>query len=454
MLCCPGATPLQQALQQMHERRVGSVVVVDGDAGLRGILTRHDILFRVTLQQLDLQTPLALVMSTPVHCLDSDDRLQDAALPMARYGVRHVPVLRAGRVVNIVSERDLFALQRLSIRELSEGLRAAPDALALQPLAARIRQFAGQLLVQGVQARQLTEITSRLNDLLCTRLVELTAARRGLDLARVCWLSFGSEGRGEQTVATDQDNGIAFDSSTPNQYRCAWLALGVEVNAELDACGYPLCRGGVRAGNAACCLSLAEWQARFAHWVEQGAPEDLLKASIHFDLRALCGNAALLRPLRDWLATRPVAMPRFIKQMADNALQRTPPLTWRGALATREEGGHAWLDLKLQGTALFVDAARLYALAHGRSAVGTRGRFEAAAPCLGVRPQEGQAWITAFKFLRMLRLQAQLGLHGAGASAPNTIDVQALNDIDRRMLKEAMRTARNLQQRIALDYRR
>ena len=453
-LVCSSQAPLREPLQAMHNRRVGSVLVLDAAELPVGILTRHDILGRVTLPGLSLDTPIEHVMSSPVHALSTAHTLQDAALVMSRHGVRHVPVTHNGRLVNIVSERDLFALQRLSLKQVGSGIRAAADLGTLKVLAGRIRDFARSLLGQGVQARQLTELISHLNDLLTTRLVQLVAGRRGADLSQACWLAFGSEGRGEQTVATDQDNGLIFASEQPDIDRVKWMAMAAEVNDALDDCGYPLCKGGVMARNPDCCLTAGEWQQRFLRWIEQGAPQDLLMASIYFDLRPLCGQLALAQPLLDLLSSAPAERPRFIKQMADNALQRSPPLNWRGALDTRDEGGRALLDLKLQGTALFVDSARLYALAHGLPALGTRARLEAAAPQMGVAPQESEAWIAAFEFLQMLRLQRQLGAAPHDAGNPNEIDVGSLNDIDRRMLKESMRMARSLQQRMEMDYRR
>ena len=158
------------------------------------------------------------------------------------------------------------------------------------------------------------------------------------------------------------------------------------------------------------------------------------------------------------LQREPAGVPRFLKQMADNALRNRPPLNWRGALETRDADGRAVLDLKLHGTAMFVDAARLYALAHGLHALGTRARLEAAAPLMRVAPQESEAWVTGFEFLQMLRLQVQVQRDPRGSCArpanPNLVDVAALNDIDHRMLKETLRIARRLQQRIELDYRR
>jgi CBS domain-containing protein len=400
-------------------------------------------------------------MTTPIHTLSVDDTLLDAALLMSRHGVRHVPVTEHGRLVDLVSERDLFALQRQSLKQIGAELRAAPDVAALTALAPQIRLLARNLLSQGVHARQLTGLISHLNDVLTARLVTLLANAHGLDLSQACWLAFGSEGRGEQTVATDQDNGLVFTSASTDpadleRDRAAWLALARDVNQALDACGYPLCKGNVMASNPACCLTPMEWLHNFEHWIAHGAPEDLLKASIYFDLRPLSGNTALASPLRELITREAAASPRFQRQLADNALRQSSPLNWRGALDTTEVDGQPTFDLKLQGTAIFVEAARLYALAHGVDALGTRERLEQAARKLGVSPREADATVSGFEFLQMLRLQLQIGTSTApGAQAnPNRIDVSTLNDIDERMLKESCKMAQRLQQRLALDYQR
>ena len=159
----------------------------------------------------------------------------------------------------------------------------------LKLVALDIRRFARSLLSQGVQARQLTALISHLNDVLTQRLLELKAAEHGVDLAPHCWLALGSEGRSEQTMATDQDNALILPNGTSAAQRDALLAFAHDVNLALDACGYPLCRGGIMAGEPGCCLTLREWRERFSHWIEHGAPQDLLNASIYFDLRPLAG---------------------------------------------------------------------------------------------------------------------------------------------------------------------
>ncbi|NJS35354.1 MAG: hypothetical protein HC765_01250 [Brachymonas sp.] len=92
-----------------------------------------------------------------------------------------------------------------------------------------------------------------------------------------------------------------------------------------------------------------EWQSRFAHWMGLGNPEDLLNASIFFDMRPLWGNTALATKLRSLISTQAPLSPRFLKLLALNALQRSVPITWTGAIDTQDDGT---VDLKLRGTAI------------------------------------------------------------------------------------------------------
>jgi CBS domain-containing protein len=449
-VCCAPDTPVGEALQTIHTKRIGSILVVDADGQVVGILTRHDVVDRIALAQVALATPIAQVMVLPVQTLTTEHTAQDAALLMARHSIRHVPVTRDGRVAGILSERDLFALQRVSLQGLSASARASPDLPALQLVAQQIRRFARNLLSQGVQARQLTALISHLNDVLTERLLVLKAQQHQMDLRGLCWLALGSEGRSEQTIATDQDNALILTDATSAPQREAARAFAQDVNEALDALGFPLCKGGIMAGQAACCLTLGEWRARFAGWLDHGAPADLLNASIYFDFRVLAGDAQLATVLRLEVAQAARQTPRFLKQLALNALTRTVPLNWLGGLETDGQGA---IDLKQQGTAVFVEAARVYALAHGVAATNTRERFEAVGKALGIPQQEYEAWSGAFEFLQMLRLRVQLDA-AAALGNPNHLALASLNDIDRRILKEAFRVGKSLQQRLHMDYSR
>lgn len=449
-VCCAPETPLREALQTMHQARIGAMLVTDPAGQALGILTRFDILGRITLAQVPLDAPIGQVMTQPVLSLTTAHTAEDAALLMSRHGMRHVPITRQGVAVGMISERDLFAMQKQSVKSVSSTLRAATDTDRLRQAAEGIRQLARSLLGQGVQARQLTAMISHLNDVLTEKLLALKAEEHGIDMRRLCWLALGSEGRDEQTIATDQDNALILPNDTTDAQRAKILAFAHDVNLVLDACGYPLCRGGVMAGETACCLTWDEWRARFEQWIRQGTPEDLLNASIYFDFRHLAGNATLAHSLRQEVVQAAQQTPRFLKQMALNALTRAVALNWRGAIDTDANGT---LDLKLQGAAIFVDAARIYSLAHGIEETNTRKRLEATGQQMALASNEYGAWVSGFEFLQMLRLRIQLD-GGAALAQPNRLVVASLNDIDRRILRETLRVARQLQQRLQLDYQR
>ncbi len=447
---CAPETPLRVALERMHKMRIGSMLVTDPAGVPQGILTRYDILGRITLAQVPLSAPISQVMVHPVLTLTEQHTAQDAALLMSRHGIRHLPVTRDGVAVGMVSERDLFAMQKQSLKSVSTSIRAAPDVATLKSLATDIRRLASSLLGQGVHARQLTALISHLNDVLTEQLLKLKAIEHGVDLKRLCWLSLGSEGRDEQTIATDQDNALILPDDISDPTREALRIFAHDVNLALDDCGYPLCKGGIMAGEAACCLTLAQWRERFRQWIAQGSPQDLLNASIYFDFRPLAGDAQLAVLLRQEVKLAAQSTPRFLKQMALNALTRSVPLNWRGAVDMDEQGT---VDLKLQGTAIFVDAARLYSLAHGIDQTSTRKRLEAVGTLLSLPSTEYGAWVDGFEFLQILRLRIQLDTQNQ-ADHPNRIVVASLNDIDRRILRESFRVARQLQQRLQLDYQR
>ncbi len=460
-LSCSPATPLAEVLATMEESRIGSMPVVDDARRPLGIFTRQDVIGRIVLPGRPLATPIAEVMSAPPITLPLSATAGDAALMMARRGIRHVLLTDDdGGLAGVVSERDLFSLQRLSVRELASAMQRAPDLATLVQCATDIRALSLSLVAQGVAAGQLTRMISSLNDQIAVRILELTAPRHDLGGLALCWLGLGSEGRSEQTVATDQDNGLIFvsndEATAPDDVRRRLLPFAREVNEGLDRCGYPLCKGGVMAMNPRWCASLGEWKTSFANWIDRGDPNSLLAANIFFDFRALWGEAGLADALREEIAVHATNNPRFLKQMSDNALANRPPINWRGELATAEDtSGVEGVDLKMSGSVPFVDGARILALATGVRATNTVERLTEAGARKGIPPDEIRAWCDAFEFVQLLRLREQHRRAGRGTMGegnPNVVPLAELSALDRRILKEAMRQVRKLQQRLELDY--
>lgn len=449
-ISCAPQTTLREVLEIMSKKRIGSMLVISELGEPVGILTRSNIISRITLPQISLDRPISDVMIQPVHTLNADHSAQDAAMLMSRYGVRHLPVTQDGVAIGIVSEHDLFEIQKQSLRNVSSSIRAAQDIDALKISAKDIRKLARNLMGQGLQAQQLTELISHLNDILTERILEIKANEHNIELSTLCWVSLGSEGRGEQTIATDQDNAFILPNGLDGEKREKVRTFAHEVNLALDACGYPLCRGGIMAGEAACCLTLDEWKSQFSRWIEHGSPEDLLNASIYFDFRALYGDTRLADELRSVIVKAAQSTPRFFKQMAVNALTRQVPLNWRGAIDTDADG---MIDLKLQAAAIVVDVARIYALANGIEVTNTCKRLAAIGSLLKIADNEYEACVSGFNFLQMLRLRVQIK-DEIQTATPNRVKLTDLNDIDRRILRETFRIIRQLQQRMQMDYQR
>jgi CBS domain-containing protein len=453
---CRLDTPIFDAFQSMNAEHVGSVVVLDGAGRPQGILTLRDVLPRVIIPHRPLETPIAGVMSPHLITLGPDATAADAAILMAQRGVAHLCIVEDGQLTGVVSERDLFALQRVGMVHLTRAILAAPDVPALALAAESVHKLVDQMMAQGVAARPLVRIITTLNDHTAIRVIHLMLAQSAGGLPKFTWLAFGSEGRREQTLKTDQDNGIVFEApagASAEEARRALLPVASRINQALADVGFPLCIGNIMAGNPECCMSQSEWEGRFADWIDQGNPEQLLKANIFFDFRALTGDTAPAEALWDGITRRTTRNARFLHQLTANALQNRPPLGLMSDFQLASGGAHPHtLNLKLQGTSPFVDGARILALRHGLRETNTQDRLHAVAG-LGAIPQdEAEMWSESFAFILLLRLRLNRRQAHEGLALGNHQDPNALNELDRRMLKEAFRQSRKLQSRLALDY--
>lgn len=335
--------------------------------------------------------------------------------------------------------------------EVGEAIIRARDVPALARAARAIRGLAAELVDQDASVGRTTRILSALHDRVTERAVALVLAGAAAPPPTFCWLTFGSEGRREQTLSTDQDNGVVFDARgrDPEEVRRALLPLAARVNDALAECGQPRCAGGVMAGNPAWCLSLEEWKDRLGGWLASPGPEEVLGATIFFDLRPVCGGRALGEALVGWLAGQAGRSPRFLAALARAALRRRPPLGLLGDLTVGRWRRGGTLDLKKDVAALFVDGARVLGLAAEAGVAATEERLRAAGPRLRVAPADIESWVEAFRLVQRLRLRQQLRAERAGASASNAVDPNLLNPLDRGVLVEALRRARALQRRLA-----
>jgi CBS domain-containing protein len=453
----PAETSIRQVVERMADSHLGSMVIVDAGEQPVGIFTLSDVLKRIVLPGKSLDQPISSVMSASPQTLPLAANAHDAALAMAMHGIRHVlAVDEGGRLKGVVSERDLFKLQGAGLRQIRHAIDAATSLEVLQHAREDVRQLSLTMLTEGGGAQEITQFISTLNDTVTRRILELNLDRHDLYGIDWAWLSFGSEGRDEQTFTTDQDNGIVYictDIMDRELTQLRFLEFARDVNADLDACGFPLCKGNIMASNPDLCLTLEEWEEKFARWVRTPEPQALLNATIFFDFRPLYGRFNLAHRMRLSLLRQTRGNPLFLRMLAQNALSVSPPLGRIRDFVTGADPEHpGTIDLKKYGVRLFTDAARVFALAHQIEATNTVSRLKRASALMNFSSDDLAASLEGFNFIQLLRLRHQHFEQEHGRPGDNLIRPDELNEIERRILKEAFRQARKLQARLKLDY--
>ncbi|QOC98536.1 DUF294 nucleotidyltransferase-like domain-containing protein [Pseudomonas putida] len=454
---CSGDMSLREAVQLMHEQQVGSIVVVDPQRYPTGIFTLRDLRQVVASADADLGAPIERHMTVKPFYLSPQASAFDAAMAMTERHIAHVCLVENRRLCGVVSERDLFSLQRVDLVHLARTIRHAPRLDTLVSLRGEISQLVERMLAHGASSTQITQIITLLNDHTVCRVIELALAERGDPGVPFSWLCFGSEGRREQTLHTDQDNCILFealDRTEADAIRARLLPLAQYINQCLAQCGFTLCKGNVMAGNPDLCLSRSEWARRFAGFVREASPENLLGSSIYFDLRVVWGDEQGCEQLRQGLLEQVADNRIFQRMLADNALRQRPPVgRLREFVLTRQGNDKAaTLDLKVQGLTPFVDGARLLALANGVGACNTLERLRQLVAKGVIEPLDGAAYEEAYHFIQQTRMQQHQRQARDNLPYSNRLDPDSLNHLDRRILRESLRQAQRLQSSLALRY--
>ena len=351
-------------------------------------------------------------------------------------------------------EHHEFAVNRA--QALAAKIARTQTMADLLSLAEEAKRIDETFLGDGLTGALATYGISWLNDALAARVVAITAEDARLPAANWCWIGLGSEGRHEQTLVTDQDNGLIFsasDESEADLLRDVFLPFAKQTNQRLADCGFTLCSGDIMAGNPAWCRSEDEWKTLFFDWIHKPEPSALLNASIFFDVRPLYGDFSLVDPLRNMLARWAPSAETFLRLMATNALAAEPPIGFTGDVVMEKDGKDKFVDIKKYGIRIFVDVARIVGLAYGVKSASTRTRFLEAGEKFGMSPLDISAALQAMSELQRLRLHHQHTAIIGGAKPDNHLHPEELSTYDEAVLREGLKQAKRLQQRLKLTYR-
>jgi CBS domain-containing protein len=107
VVSCREDEPLECAVAKMYATNVGSVVVVDRAGHPVGIVTERDVV-RFLAQEVDFKTPLGQVARKSLITVSPEDSTLSAAVKMIENNIRHMPVVEGGRLVGVISIRDVL----------------------------------------------------------------------------------------------------------------------------------------------------------------------------------------------------------------------------------------------------------------------------------------------------------------------------------------------------------
>ena len=433
------AATVGDAARTMVEQRVSSVMV-RGETP--GIVTDRDFRVRVLAQGLGPETPVARVLSRPVKTVEGSMPVHEAWTVLLEANVHHLPVVRDGEILGVVTDTDLLKHTSQGPVAVLRLVDKLPDRESLPGYSRKVTEMVASLLSGGLNPVVIAGFVAQLNDALMKRILRWAEDDLGEPPAPYAWIALGSEGRGEQTLLTDQDNALVFadEGAGSREY---YTALADRANTDLAAAGFPRCPGGYMARNH--CGTLSEWRDRFAGWVGDPTAQGVLEAAIFFDFRRVAGSLDLA-PLQDVLDGIP-RREAFLRSLVRQALEFRPP----PQLLLRLRSG-ADLDLKRQGIAPVVFLARCYGLAVGSHARSTLERLRAATRAGLMGTDASATVIDAYRYLLGLRLRMQLKMLSEGKPATNIVSLAQLSAIERSRLKDSLRAIGSWQDKAAYRY--
>ncbi|WP_431269055.1 DUF294 nucleotidyltransferase-like domain-containing protein [Dankookia sp. P2] len=443
----PGDATLAEAAARMQDASINAAYVRED--GRTGVVTGMNLAKAVLLQQLPLDTPVRQVCHFDVIAVDAEDFIFEALLLMTRHDKRRVAVRTAGEFTGFLEDIHILGLVAGNSQLIPGRIDRARTVADLAGPAQDIQGQVERLHRQGVKVEQIAEITSDLNRRLFVKLFDLLAppAIR----AQGCLMIMGSEGRGEQTVRTDQDNGLLLDGPVP----AAELAQFREAFSDaLAGFGFPPCPGNVMVRNPLWSQPLDGLLRQLRHWIMDRTPEATLNLAIFFDAVAVTGRTGLLAEAKLALGEMMRGERALIARFANLVESfETPGL---GVLSTlMEKVGVAAdaIDIKKAGIFPIVHGMRAMAMDRGIMATSTAGRIEALVGAGAFSASFGQELLSALRVFMEYRLRAQLEAVRRGVLEMEALVLPgSLSPTDRDILRDALRIVRQFRETLRTRY--
>ncbi|EWY38459.1 hypothetical protein N825_13305 [Skermanella stibiiresistens SB22] len=417
----------RDAVAAMKATRSTSLLVRDGKGGPVGILSDRDLRDAVILDGAPTHSPVGPLASYSMISLEIDDFLFNALVVMTKHGIRRVVVTEGETIVGILEQVDLLGFLSNNSHIVAIRVERASDLVDLRAASAEIPTLIQALHGNGVKVQFIAEMVTALNRRIFAKLFELLAPP---DLvANSCLIVMGSEGRGEQILKTDQDNGLILRDG----YTCPGLdAITAEFSKGLIEFGYPPCPGGIMVNTPEWTRPLAGYRSAIHGWVHHPDESAQLNLAIFYDAAAVAGDASLLDQARDYLIDTLSSNDMFFSHFARPTLSFDTPI----GLFSHLKGEQ--LDIKKGGIFPLVHGVRSLALEKRLTERNTIDRIHALQALNVFDATMATELKEALLALLELRLKLRLAEGDIGTQTDNLIRPDRLNRLERDQLKDSL----------------
>jgi len=457
LVACDMDATIQQAAEVMNSRSCSSIFVTAPDGAYVGIVTDSDLRKKVIAQGIDVQQPVATIMSSPLETIPDKAMIFETLMTMMQLNVKHLAVTDMNkRIVGAVTNHDLLVAQSHSPFFLIREINKAENKEALFDKHAQLPAIIQGLITGGAKSENITRLITTISDAILNKLIGFALAEMAPPPVNFVFIILGSEGRREQTLKTDQDNAIIFEdvsAAEQDDVQRYFLTLGEKVCTWLDRAGYAFCEGGIMAQNPKWCQPLSVWKNYFHSWIRTAEPQDLLQSSIFFDFRGAHGDMTLVDRLQEHLSSSLKGWSGFFRHLTENALYFKPPIGFFRNFVVESKGKHRnAFDIK-SAMLPIVDLARIYALNNGVKETNTRERIHSLYLKNVFSWQEYNEIDKAYSFLMQLRFVRQINaVIEENAKPDNYINPKKLSRIEQKMLKEIFTRIEKFQERLDFDF--
>ncbi len=410
-------------------------LLVKNESGY-GIVTDADLREYILHHEERNLRKISQIQTYPIISVTEGELLFNVLLLMTGRSIKHLPVLNEDqKVIGLLELIDLLSHFANQTHLIHVQIAKANDIQSVIDASKRIDTMIKTLHLKGVKSRYIAKLVSEMHKKMYTKLFELIFPKEWHN--RCTLILLGSEGRGEQILKTDQDNGLIFEDGFDPENRDEIALKFIEA---LDAIGFPRCKGNVMVINPKWAKESKAYEEDIRRWVTTPKGDDFTDMAIFYDTFAVAGNITLFKDLRTYLMEHIQKHKDILPHFAKAIESFESPLGIFSNFVSSDKAHKDEIDIKKGALFALIHGVRVLAMEHGIYKTNTTERIKALNDVGYMSKEDASDLLETLEVINTLRLHAQLEKLEMGKEIDNYICLTTLGKLERDTLKEALKT--------------